>query len=135
MVGAYLATKGQGLNTQGGGIRHQALHPTPAGSSIQVERKLAVAVIMADPECLSVTVNQEVLLNRNLVLFKVRRPERRYVRVLGCCPSGPLHSEWNITDLIIPPLSPRYTAFECVWILGQMWKFLYFSLSFPSSLD
>lgn len=48
-------------------------HPIPAGPLIDVEKKLAMAVIIADPECLSVTLAREVLLNRNAVLYKVRR--------------------------------------------------------------
>ncbi|XP_052055764.1 cation channel sperm-associated auxiliary subunit gamma [Apodemus sylvaticus] len=42
------------------------------GALIDVEKKLAVAVIIADPECLSVTITQDVLLNRNAVVFKIK---------------------------------------------------------------
>lgn len=76
-----LSNQGRGLSPLAGrreaGVRHQSPHPVPAGALIDVEKKLAMAVIIADPECLSVTITQDVLLNRNAVVFKVRRPERR----------------------------------------------------------
>lgn len=54
------------------GIKPPIPTPTPTGATIDVDKKLAVALVMADPECLSGTVTQEVLLNRNAVLNKVR---------------------------------------------------------------
>lgn len=62
--------------------------PLPlAVTGYQVEKKLAVAVAVADPDCLKASVKQEVLLNRKAVLYRVRTPESRY-RALAAVPLG-----------------------------------------------
>lgn len=58
------------------GSRLQALPLPLTGSGYQIDKNMAVAVAVADPECLEASVNQEVLINRRAVLYKVRRPER-----------------------------------------------------------
>ncbi|XP_040590399.1 cation channel sperm-associated protein subunit gamma isoform X3 [Mesocricetus auratus] len=46
-------------------------------SGYQVEKKLAVAVVVADPDCLEASVNQEVLLNRKAVLYRITIKDRK----------------------------------------------------------
>lgn len=113
--------------------RHQAPPSSLLGSSYQVEKKLAVAVVVADPECLDVTVNQDVLLNRKAVLYKVRRPERSY-RTLAAVPLV-LCTVSGKPQLLLALLSPSYQVFECLWILGQIWISPYFSLSSTSDYN
>ncbi|XP_035305318.1 cation channel sperm-associated protein subunit gamma isoform X6 [Cricetulus griseus] len=43
----------------------------------QVEKKLAVAVAVADPDCLKASVKQEVLLNRKAVLYRITIKDRK----------------------------------------------------------
>lgn len=63
--------------------------PLPlTGSGYQVEKNLAVAVVVADPDCLEASVNQEVLINRKAVLYKVRRPSTGAVPLVLCTVSG-----------------------------------------------
>lgn len=97
-----LSNQGMRPEYSGGGQVSGIKPPTasPTGETIDVEKKLAVALMLADPECLSGIVTQELLLNRNTVINKVRAQRGGWG--LGCCPSGPLHSKWKGTDLIIP---------------------------------
>ncbi|KAM7339974.1 hypothetical protein ACRRTK_000589 [Alexandromys fortis] len=50
---------------------------TNAGSGYQIDKNLAVAVAVADPECLEASVNQEVLINRRAVLYKITVKDRK----------------------------------------------------------
>lgn len=52
-----------------------------------MESKLSVAAVVADPKCIEASVNQEVLINRNSILYMVRPREEglpRYRAVAAC---------------------------------------------------
>ncbi|TEA42727.1 hypothetical protein DBR06_SOUSAS1610250 [Sousa chinensis] len=52
--------------------------PLHAGPSFQLQSKVGLAVVLADPECIEAVVKEEVLVNRNSVLFWVTLSDKRF---------------------------------------------------------
>ncbi|XP_007471171.1 PREDICTED: cation channel sperm-associated protein subunit gamma [Lipotes vexillifer] len=48
------------------------------GPSFQVQSKVGLAVVLADPECIEAVVKEKVLVNRNSVLFWVTLSDKRF---------------------------------------------------------
>ncbi|XP_059856589.1 cation channel sperm-associated auxiliary subunit gamma [Delphinus delphis] len=48
------------------------------GPSFQLQSKVGLAVVLADPECIEAVVKEEVLVNRNSVLFWVTLSDKRF---------------------------------------------------------
>lgn len=48
-----------------------------AGNLFQLLSQVDLGVVLADPSCIEAVVRQEVLINRNSVLFRVRKAVRR----------------------------------------------------------
>nr|XP_033699829.1 cation channel sperm-associated protein subunit gamma isoform X8 [Tursiops truncatus] len=56
-----------------------AREPEPLhGPSFQLQSKVGLAVVLADPECIEAVVKEEVLVNRNSVLFWVTLSDKRF---------------------------------------------------------
>ncbi|XP_022441464.1 cation channel sperm-associated protein subunit gamma isoform X5 [Delphinapterus leucas] len=56
-----------------------AREPEPLhGPSFQVQSKVGLAVVLADPECIEAVVKEKVLVNRNSVLFWVTLSDKRF---------------------------------------------------------
>lgn len=87
--------------------------PLPLTGS-DLTQNLAVAVAVADPHCLEASVNQEVLINRKAVLYKVRRPARSTgaVPLILCTVS-------RKPKILLVLLSPSYRVFQRLWIRGR----------------
>ncbi|XP_065754400.1 cation channel sperm-associated auxiliary subunit gamma [Phocoena phocoena] len=51
---------------------------TVSGPSFQVQSKVGLAVVLADPECIEAVVKEKVLVNRNSVLFWVTLSDKRF---------------------------------------------------------
>ncbi|XP_015856038.1 cation channel sperm-associated auxiliary subunit gamma isoform X1 [Peromyscus maniculatus bairdii] len=82
-----------------------------SGSSYQVEKKLAVAVVVADPECLDVTVNQDVLLNRKAVLYKITIKDRKV-----CYDQGISGHNLKKTSLMVKVLGSSGKCFQTTYL-------------------
>ncbi|NIG60295.1 cation channel sperm-associated protein subunit gamma [Pontoporia blainvillei] len=52
--------------------------PLHAGPSFQVQSKVGLAVVLADPECIEAVVKEKVLVSRNSVLFWVTLSDKRF---------------------------------------------------------
>ncbi|XP_058901076.1 cation channel sperm-associated auxiliary subunit gamma isoform X2 [Kogia breviceps] len=52
--------------------------PLHAGASFQVQSRVSLAVVLADPGCIEAVVKEKVLVNRNSVLFWVTLSDKRF---------------------------------------------------------
>ncbi|XP_038960278.1 cation channel sperm-associated auxiliary subunit gamma isoform X10 [Rattus norvegicus] len=77
------------------------------GAGLEVDRKLAVSVILADPECLSSSVTQEIHLNRNLLLFKIKITDKR-----KCSEQGITGRNLKKTSMLIKVLGASGKCFQ-----------------------
>ncbi|XP_052567770.1 cation channel sperm-associated auxiliary subunit gamma isoform X7 [Peromyscus californicus insignis] len=82
-----------------------------SGSSYQVEKKLAVAVVVADPECLDVTVKQDVLLNRKAVLYKITIKDKKV-----CYDQGISGHNLKKTSLMVKVLGSSGKCFQTTYL-------------------
>ncbi|XP_058136166.1 cation channel sperm-associated auxiliary subunit gamma isoform X11 [Dasypus novemcinctus] len=62
----FLTARGSALKTD-----------STIGASFQLESQLDLGVLLADPGCIEAAVKQEILINRNSVLFKVTLSDKR----------------------------------------------------------
>ncbi|XP_076787114.1 cation channel sperm-associated auxiliary subunit gamma isoform X3 [Arvicanthis niloticus] len=89
------------------------------GATIDVDKKLAVALVMSDPECLSGTVTQEVLLNRNAVLNKIKvRDEKR------CSEQGMVGHNIKKTSMLIKILGASGRCLLTTYLGAEVQGFL-----------
>ncbi|CAO2626116.1 Cation channel sperm-associated auxiliary subunit gamma 2 [Lemmus lemmus] len=93
---------------------------TSHDSGYQVEKNLAVAVVVADPHCLEASVNQEVLINRKAVLYK----GHLMVPVLIGCPPGK-RLAFDVTYTIMHSRELNKHYFDCVVSNSEMPCFLF----------
>lgn len=88
-----------------------------------MEKKLAMAVIIADPECLSVTLAREVLLNRNAVLYKIKITDQKI-----CSEQGRTGHNIKKTSMMIKILGGPGKCFQNTY-LGTVIRVLEFGVS------
>ncbi|XP_055450731.1 cation channel sperm-associated auxiliary subunit gamma isoform X3 [Psammomys obesus] len=85
------------------------------GTTFQVEKKLAVAVVVADPDCLKATVKQEVLLNRKAVLYKIKIEDRKV-----CYDQGLSGHNLKKTSMMIKVLGSAGKCFQTTFLGTSM---------------
>ncbi|XP_051018011.1 cation channel sperm-associated auxiliary subunit gamma [Acomys russatus] len=89
------------------------------GSIFQAEKKLAVAVIVADPECLKASVSHEVLLNRKAVLYKVTITDRKV-----CYGQGLSGYNLKKTSMVVKVLGSSGKCFQNTYLGTNMQGYL-----------
>ncbi|XP_006540145.1 cation channel sperm-associated protein subunit gamma 1 isoform X10 [Mus musculus] len=69
------------------------------GPTINVDKKLSLSLVLADPECLSVTATREFLLNRNTLLTKIKVIDKK-----RCSEQGMVGRNIKKTSMLIKVL-------------------------------
>ncbi|KAL1763353.1 cation channel sperm-associated protein subunit gamma isoform X4 [Sigmodon hispidus] len=82
-----------------------------SGSTYQVEKKLSVAVVVADPECLEATVNREILLNRRAVLYKITIKDKKV-----CYDQGLSGHNLKKTSMMVKVLGSSGKCFQTTYL-------------------
>uniref|UniRef100_A0A140LJ05 Cation channel sperm associated auxiliary subunit gamma 2 n=2 Tax=Mus musculus TaxID=10090 RepID=A0A140LJ05_MOUSE len=83
------------------------------GPTINVDKKLAIAVTIADPECLSVTVTQDVLLNRNAVINKIKVIDKK-----RCSEQGMIGRNIKKTSMMLKVLGAPGNCIQRTYLGG-----------------
>ncbi|XP_038195240.1 cation channel sperm-associated protein subunit gamma isoform X3 [Arvicola amphibius] len=85
------------------------------GSSYLMAKNLAVAVAVADPDCLHASVNQEVLINRKAVLYKITVKDRKV-----CYDQGLSGYNLKKTSLMVKVLGSSGKCFQTTYLGATM---------------
>lgn len=88
---------------------------TGAGSGYQIDKNMAVAVAVADPECLEASVNQEVLINRRAVLYKITVEDKKV-----CYDQGLSGYNLKKTSLMVKVLGSSGRCFQTTYLGANM---------------